>query len=400
MKANSEFGLYAEPRGESRRRNTIHRGLVCLLTAGSLVSASAAQAGAIGVGGPRSIDTMAVNLYFGGGTERVLTLDPTDPGFITNLIATVTGVYYEVIASQPQVRLEAVADRIRERMPDLVSLEEVSLLRVQSPGDIVVGGTTPATTVVFDYLQILTNALAARGAAYTVAASVNEIDVEMPMLNLGTGSIDDARWTDRDVILVRTDLPRGQLRVSHPQSGNFTNVIQIPTLGISVLRGWCSVDVFLRGQTFRYICTHLEEETVPQLQVLQAQELLGGPAKTRLPVVITGDFNSDPLHRDGSLAYDVFTAANYRDAWAVLNPLDPAGGLTWGHDEFLADPNTLFDRRIDFVFYRGSSFVSIQAEPIDMTLDRTQPPLWASDHAALAVELGIKGGPAGKTKSH
>jgi endonuclease/exonuclease/phosphatase family metal-dependent hydrolase len=400
MKANSEFGLNSKPRGEPRGRNTIHRALVCLLTAVSLVSVSTAQAGAIGVGGPRSVDAMTVNLYFGGGTERVLALDPTDPGFITNLIATVTGVYYEVIASQPQVRLEAVADRIRERMPDFVSLEEVSLLRVQSPGDIVVGGTMPATTVVFDYLQILTNALAARGAAYTVAASVNEIDVELPMLNLQTGSIDDARWTDRDVILVRSDLPRGQLRVSHPQSGNFTNVIQIPTLGISVLRGWCSVDVFLRGQTFRYICTHLEEETVPQLQILQAQELLGGPAKTHLPVVITGDFNSDPLHRDGSLAYDVFTAANYRDAWAVLHPLDPAGGLTWGHDEFLADPNTLFDRRIDFVFYRGSSFVPTQAEPIDMTLDRTQPPLWASDHAALAVELGIKGGPASKAKSH
>ena len=40
----------------------------------------------------RSFETMTVNLYVGGGTGRVLALDPTAPGYITNLIATVTGI--------------------------------------------------------------------------------------------------------------------------------------------------------------------------------------------------------------------------------------------------------------------------------------------------------------------
>jgi endonuclease/exonuclease/phosphatase family metal-dependent hydrolase len=204
---------------------------------------------------------------------------------------------------------------------------------------------------------------------------------------LQTGTIDDARLTDRDAILVRTDLPPGELTVRHPRNGNFTNVIVIPSIGLAINRGWCSVDVILRGNVFRYICTHLEEETVPQLQILQAKELLDRPDDSRLPVIIGGDFNSDPLHRDGSLAYNSFPAAGFEDAWAVVHPADFAGGLTWGHDEFLADPNTVFDRRIDLMFFRGSRFTASQAEVIDLTLNRTQPPLWASDHAAVAVRF-------------
>jgi endonuclease/exonuclease/phosphatase family metal-dependent hydrolase len=148
--------------------------------------------------------------------------------------------------------------------------------------------------------------------------------------------------------------------------------------------------VFDRGRRFRYICTHPEEETAPQIQVLQARELLGGPANVNMPVMICGDFNSDPLHRDGSLAYDSYTTAGFKDAWAVLHPLQPAGGLTWGHDEFLADPSQQFDRRIDLVFYKGAPFLPARAEVIDLRLDTTQPPLWASDHAAVHAAFLLK----------
>ena len=92
--------------------------------------------------------------------------------------------------------------------------------------------------MVFDYLQILVDALAARDAHYAVVATTDEIDVELPMLNLLTGAIDDARLTDRDSILVRTDLPPGHLRVGNAQSGHFANLVRIPAYGLSVLRGW------------------------------------------------------------------------------------------------------------------------------------------------------------------
>jgi len=207
-----------------------------LLLVSFLLALSAAPTSEAATGGKRGVSTMTVNLYVGGGTGRVLALNPADPGYITNLIATVTGIYYEIVASQPQVRLEGVADAIAARRPDLVSVEEASLIRTESPGDLIFGGTNLATHVVFDYLQMLVDALAARGAHYAVASAEEELDVELPMLNLQTGTIDDARLTDRDAILIRTDLPPGHLRVSNPRHGHFSNVIQIPTLGLSVER--------------------------------------------------------------------------------------------------------------------------------------------------------------------
>ena len=375
---------HALPSAPNRKRP----GMVCmLLLAGLLVSATSAPAGMCGAGGKRSVETMTVNLYIGGGINRVVALDPTDPDYLTKLVSTVTGVYYEVVASQPGVRLGGVADAIVARMPDMVAVEEGTLLRNQSPGDLIVGGTSPATNVVFDYVQILVDSLEVRGAHYVVVSTSDEWDVEMPMFNLQTGSIDDVRQTDREAILVRTDLPRGQLRVSNPQDGHFTNVIVFPSIGLELTRGWCSVDLSVRGLTFRYICAHLEEETAPQVQLLQAKELLCGPAKTFLPVLLCGDFNADPLHRDGSTAYNKFTGAGFRDAWADTHRRNPAGGLTWGHDELLADPGLLFNRRIDFVFYRGCNFVPIRSDVLDLWLGREEPPLWASDHAAVDAEF-------------
>jgi endonuclease/exonuclease/phosphatase family metal-dependent hydrolase len=371
-----------------------------------LASILPAQAGEKCADGKRDFKTMTANLYIGTGMETITALDPTDPNYLSNLVTAVTGVYYELLASQPPLRLQAMADRIVARMPDIVAVEEATLLRVQSPGDLAMGGSTPATDVVLDYLQILVDSLKARGAHYAVVSTSQEWDVEMPMLHLGpdgqptivlgpdgnpTYLIDDVRQTDREAILVRTDLPPGQLRVSHPQSGNFANLI---VQGFPVTRGWCSIDVCFRGENFRYICTHLEEETSPDIQVAQAKELLAGPVRTCLPVVLVGDFNSDPLHRDRPkgqpTAYPKIIAAGFWDTWALLHPFHPAGGLTWGHDEFLAFPNVAFDRRIDFVFFRGFGIIPVKAEPIDISLGRTAPPLWASDHAALAAELFIK----------
>jgi hypothetical protein len=160
-------------------------------------------------------------------------------------------------------------------------------------------------------------------------------------------------------------------------------VIGLPSLGLSVLRGWCSIDVETQGEGFRFICTHLEEETSPELQVQQAQELIDGPANTRKAVIIAGDFNADSLHRDGSVAYDTFTTGGFGDSWLQVHPHKSQGGLTWGHDELLADPSTPFDRRIDQMRFLGVGLYAIEARTIDLPLSRSEPPLWASDHAAF-----------------
>lgn len=381
MKTMQTRKITSHPHAGYDRRNAFW--LAALALALAIVLPASAER--FGVGGKRGVDVMSVNLYVGGDISRVMGLDPTSTNYVEELVGAVTGVYYEILASAPTVRLQAVADQIAGRQPDIVAVEEASLLRLQSPGDLIVGGTNPATAVVFDYLQVLVTDLQARGLNYKIVSTGEEVDVELPMFNLQTGQIDDVRLTDREAILVRADLPPGQFRASNPQSGNFQHVIPIPALGLSVERGWCSVDVSVRGRNFRCLCAHLEQETVPLLQAAQLQELLAGPADTKLPVMVLGDFNADPLHRDGSFAYDLMPAAGFEDAWATIHAADLTGGLTWGHDEFLADPTTAFDRRIDFVFYRGGCFVPVKADVEDIVTGLSVPPFWATDHAAISV---------------
>lgn len=143
----------------------------------------------------------------------------------------------------------------------------------------------------------------------------------------------------------------------------------------------------MRGEKFRYVCAHIEEETSPEIQLLQAVELMDSLDNVCLPVILSGDFNSDPLHRTGTETYDVFGAAGFDDAWGVLNESNPAGGLTWGHDEFLADPGVPFIWRLDLVLFRGNGLTLIDSDVLDIGLNRSEPPLWASDHASLTADF-------------
>ena len=145
--------------------------------------------------------------------------------------------------------------------------------------------------MVYDYLELLLASLEARGLEYTpVAINVNA-DVEAPSaLDL------DVRATDRDVILVRT---RALGKVKNVQGQNFATNLTLPTLGgqITLLRGWSAIDVKLRGGRVRVVNTHLEPSSAA-VQVAQGNELLAGPAHTRLPLIFLGDFNSPQPARE------------------------------------------------------------------------------------------------------
>jgi endonuclease/exonuclease/phosphatase family metal-dependent hydrolase len=341
-----------------------------------------------GVGGKRTIDVASLNLYHGADLTPVTALDPTDPNYPTNLINGVAAIYGRIVASDFEKRADALAQEIVARAPDIIGLQEVSLFRRQSPGDAIIGGTTPATEVHFDHLQTLLDALARLGGHYAVAAVVQDIDVEVPLIT-GASSFDDLRFTDRDVILVRSDLPPGYLRVSNPQAENFLARIPLP-IGLDVLRGWTSVDVEVRGRSFRFVNTHVEDRLPPPLpdfQLFQTLELLAGPTNTTMPVILVGDFNADANGNYSPHIHPLLTApGGFIDAWSTARPGD--FGLTWGHDELLSDPAVPFLYRLDFILYRGSQFRAIRAETVDPLIDST-PPLWFSDHAGLFATLAI-----------
>jgi endonuclease/exonuclease/phosphatase family metal-dependent hydrolase len=176
------------------------------------------------------------------------------------------------------------------------------------------------------------------------------------------------------------------LLVSHPQAANFQTALPLPSLGSSIPRGWCSVEVATRGRNFRLINAHLEENTAAPIQAAQAAELLVGPANTTLPVILVGDLNSDAYGDDGTTTYSMLTQS-FTDTWSVLHPR--AHGFTWGHDPLLADPSVDFIWRLDLVLFRGTQFQPMSMCVLSPMIQRI-PPLWPSDHAGVFAQIRIK----------
>src|SRR5262249_48979130 len=143
----------------------------------------------------------------------------------------------------------------------------------------------------------------------------------------------DVRLTDRVVVLARADEKTADLKLSDPQSGTYATALTVSTAAgpITLPRGWASVDVKIRGTSFRFVTTHLEAFS-PLIRNPQAAQLLAGPADTDLPVVLVGDMNSGP---GGDLgAYGILRSGGFTDTW-------PGGaGLTCCHAVDLHDPST------------------------------------------------------------
>ena len=154
---------------------------------------------------------------------------------------------------------------------------------------------------------------------------------------------------------------------------------------INLLSGWGSVDVTLRGQTFRFINTHLEPEgPLNAIQVAQGNELLNGPANTSLPVILVGDFNSR-ADGTGTPTYNNLIGAGFKDAWSTTHPGEL--GNTWSHDADLLNTTVNLTRRLDLVLYRNN-LCALDADVVgDELSDHTPSGLWPSDHAGVVATL-------------
>ncbi|HWS16337.1 MAG TPA: endonuclease/exonuclease/phosphatase family protein [Candidatus Methylomirabilis sp.] len=328
---------------------------------------------------------MTQNLYLGTDLAPVLSAT-TVPG----LIAAATAGFAHVQATNFAERAVALAKEVETARPTLIALQEVSLFRIRAAS-----APSPATTVAIDYLQLLLDALAARGLQYGVVAEVKNFDSEIPAFLPGITGLGFVRLTDRDVILARTDLNRGHLFLSNVQSSNFATNLTVPAAvgSLTLLRGWASVDVTVRGKMFRFLTTHLEP-FYPPVQVAQANELLAGPGNTNLPLVFAGDFNTDAGALPTEPTYGNLIAAGFVDAWSQIDPLDPGYTCCEAADLLNATPS--LDTRIDLVLLRdgfGRGNRSIAADAAEVVggepEDKTPSGLWPSDHAGVVVKFHL-----------
>ena len=328
-----------------------------------------------GIGSVRPLTVMTRNMFIGTDFAPILGATSFD-GFLV----AVANAYLDVQQSNIPERAAAVADEIQAKQPHLIGLQEVSIWRTGPIGE-------PATTVTYDALQSLLDELAARGLSYTPVAILTEFEAQAPSaLGITIG------FTDRDVVLARSDLATSGLQLSNVQAQHFATNFSFtsPILGqLTVPRGWISVDGKIRGKEFRFVNAHLESFH-PGVQAAQASELILGPANTEFPVVIAGDLNTESLSGDPAqnAGYQIIVGAGFQDAWTVSHPAD--SGFTW--PLHLEDPFTSVApfQRIDLVLFKGQLTVLSSELFGDTPADRTASGLWPSDHAGIVSAFDLK----------
>jgi hypothetical protein len=176
---------------------------------------------------------------------------------------------------------------------------------------------------------------------------------------------------------------------------------------VPVTRGWVSIDGKVRGSGwFRFVDTHLEsfdsQASNPtdqgtdvgngKVRQAQAEELIGkgGPATSRLPVILVGDLNSDvktPLKPGDGLADRTLLNAGFRER-STYKPLscclDTAVLMAPGGGGRVSD----FDHKVDHVMTNTPRKVKLVRSVV--TGRHPMNGFWDSDHAGTFSILAFR----------
>lgn len=335
----------------------------------------------------KKVTFMTQNLYF--GADLAPAIGAIFSGDLDAILTEVGGVWANVQATDFNTRAVAIADEVKAKKPDFLALQEAAVWSVGPPLD-----PADATEVAYDFVEILRDALAARGMRYDVVAVADEFEAEV------TGYVPDSLYGALDIRLKVHDAllvkHGGDFKITNASGHQFETNVEFDTpLGpIAYTWGWVQADVKMGRREFRVIGTHFDAD-FPDVRYVQAGEILAGPCDTELPVVVLGDFNSDGNGGESSAAYQEFIDAGFGDAWVDEHPDDL--GLTYGQEPTLTDPTwpsttTEPIERIDFVLYRGEAgeFTATYADRVGEEEDDMYGGLWPSDHAGVAATLRIR----------
>src|SRR5512140_3615829 len=124
-------------------------------------AASPSSTAAFQLPGGAPMGVLTRNLYLGADLTPVIQAADAQ-----QFLAATTAVWAMVNRNDFHVRARAIAEEVAWTRPALIGLQEAYTWRVQDPGDALSGGTTPATTVVYDYVPELLAQLHRRGLHY------------------------------------------------------------------------------------------------------------------------------------------------------------------------------------------------------------------------------------------
>jgi endonuclease/exonuclease/phosphatase family metal-dependent hydrolase len=316
----------------------------------------------------------------------------------------------EVDATNPPLRMRAIARNILRKKPDLVGLNEADAVLTQTPADNgpLLGGTS-ATTVRYDYIQLILDRLNKGKRRYRLVTAHDEFEFEVKANLDGVGSGCDVSETDVRLITRNAILKRvgAGVRTSRLRQESYRHQVSFELLGgipFPVPRGWESVDASVRGsKSFRFLHTHLEAfdnrkrntmldtSTDPPtkavvgngaVRAIQADELVEGRAEARIPVVLVGDLNSNVPGVDpgDQKAFQRILAAGFKRRSTQEPPSccieDDSGGT-------IAD----FDHVVDHIMAKPGGTIRLVSSSI---VGRTKVNgLFPSDHAGVFSALRL-----------
>jgi endonuclease/exonuclease/phosphatase family metal-dependent hydrolase len=309
------------------------------------------------------VTVMTRNLYLGADVAEALSLIP-------DLGAAAQSLWDQVAATDFTARVPLLAQQTAQAAPAVVGIQEATRWEcTPSP--------TQGPTVVYDFTAQFLEATADAGTPYVLASAggstAENPSFTIPAIPLVTKVDDPATFqplfgsdtaycgfTIGDALAVRADLAGSVVAAGTVEYERSTPIVP---LVLDVVRGYAWADVVVDGTPVRFVTTHLEAVwspgTVPAAAD-QARQLVDDLASVAMPLVVMGDFNSDP--RDprtpgdnpggqpeasdacpaqsgtdaGCSAYWTMTAAGYTDAGP--DATDPRN-LTWGAEALLAGPS-------------------------------------------------------------
>ncbi|HEX6499704.1 MAG TPA: endonuclease/exonuclease/phosphatase family protein [Micromonosporaceae bacterium] len=338
---------------------------------------------------------MTRNLFLGADLGPALAATS-----LTRFVDANGAVLRQTTATNFPTRARGLAAEILDQRPDLVGLQEVALWRT-GPASVgpVFGGPKTATTVRYDFLQLLLDQLNAGRERYRPVVVHQEFDFEAPANENGVRGDGpqptpdaelNARLTMRDVILARVD---DGVHTWAPTSGTYRHLLTLPILGmpVTVTRGWTEVEAKVRGGVpFRFVNTHLEafdpRTAHPSIRASQAGELVapGGPATGDLPVVLVGDLNSDDdtVVPDDQQAYRVLLGAGFVER----STADPLSCCIHSYD-LTTGTAAEFDHQVDHVMTDAAGTVRLVESTVTGRTMRNG--YWDSDHAGVFSALRV-----------
>ena len=339
------------------------------------------------------------NIYLGADVGIAMKKLPNFP-------AAAQFMWDQVRANDFSQRAPLLAQELITSGAQVIGIQEATTWRCRT-------GFFSKEVVVYDFLAELISALKAKGGNFSIATigekralnpgfeispiphvtMVNDESTFMPIFGESKAA---CGFTISDALLTREDVKTLDVGTSE-YSATYSI---IPTL-MTIYRGYSWADLQIGQTTFRTVTTHLEsiwdKDKIPNA-ALQADELIADLKNAQMPVVVLGDFNSDPRDprpsddlavnpgaqpsvsktcsaqvSEPTLTDAIDTCSAYwkfiRAGFIEISPdaLDPKN-YSWGADALLAGPmpdrssaslamgaNGVFTDRLDYIMVKNGA---------------------------------------------